>query len=237
MRQRNAEDLHMSMLLCAVPLQTVQKAHSPLRNLFFRPAAAADAEVVVPLIYSSASAAFDFLFAVPGRGSPRKFLHRAFVDGTGQFGFRNHVVGVEDGVVVAVGAAWSGASRFAFILAGVRQIVACYRGIGAVLGVVERVARTEEVIVPPAQGELYIGHLGVCPERRNGGIGAALITRLIAQHRHRTIGKAVLDVAVSNPRGQQLYERLGFAVTAERRSRLANAQGAVVDHRRMEMPI
>jgi ribosomal protein S18 acetylase RimI-like enzyme len=42
---------------------------------------------------------------------------------------------------------------------------------------------------------------------------------------------------VSNPRGQQLYERLGFAVTAERRSRLANAQGAVVDHRRMEMPI
>ena len=77
----------------------------------------------------------------------------------------------------------------------------------------------------------------MCPERRDGGIGAALITRLIAQHRHSAIGKAVLDVAVSNPRGQQLYERLGFAVTAERRSRLANAQGAVVDHRRMEMPI
>jgi ribosomal protein S18 acetylase RimI-like enzyme len=177
------------------------------------------------------------LFAVPGWASAQEFLRLAFVDGAGQFGFLNHVVGVEDGVVVAVGAAWSGASRFAFILAGARQIVACYRGIGAVLGVVERVARTEEIIVPPAQGELYIGHLGVCPERRGSGIGAALITRLIAQHRHRAIGKAVLDVAVSNPRGQQLYQRLGFAVTAERPSRLANPQGIVVDHRRMELPM
>ena len=44
----------------------------------------------------------------------------------------------------------------------------------------------------------------------------------------------VLDVAVSNPRAQALYERLGFAVTGERASSLANAQGAVPGHRRME---
>jgi ribosomal protein S18 acetylase RimI-like enzyme len=219
------EDLHMSMLLYAVPPATALKAHSPSRNS------------AVPLIYSSAPAAFDFLFAVPERGSPQKFLRRAFVEGTGQFGFRNHVVGVEDGEVVAVGAAWSGASRFTFLLAGARQIFACYRDIGAALGVIGRVARTEEVIVPPARDELYIGHLGVAPQRRGGGIGAALITRLIARHRHSSLGKAVLDVAVSNPRGQQLYERLGFVVTAERRSRRANAQAVVTTHRRMEMPI
>ena len=203
-----------------------------MKNLVFRPTEPADANAVVPLIYSSAPAAFDFLFAVPGRGDARNFLHRAFVDGAGQFGFRNHVVGVEDGVVVAVGAAWSGRSRFAFLLAGARQVFACY-GLGAALGVIRRVARTERIILPPARGELYIGHLGVSPERRGGGIGAALIAHLIAQHRH--IGKAVLDVAVSNPRAQQLYERLGFAVTAEHISRLANAQAVLVNHRRMEM--
>jgi hypothetical protein len=109
------EDLHMSMLLYAVPPATALKAHSPSRNLFFRPAAPADVNAAVPLIYSSAPAAFDFLFAVPERGSPQKFLRQAFVEGTGQFGFRNHVVGVEDGEVVAVGAAWSGASRFTFL--------------------------------------------------------------------------------------------------------------------------
>jgi ribosomal protein S18 acetylase RimI-like enzyme len=60
---------------------------------------------------------------------------------------------------------------------------------------------------------------------------------VIAQHRHSGIRAVVFDVAVSNPRAQQLYERLGFAVTAERHSRLANAQGVVVNHRRMEMPM
>jgi ribosomal protein S18 acetylase RimI-like enzyme len=95
--------------------------------------------------------------------------------------------------------------------------------------VIVRVARTEDVIVPPVRGELYIGHLGVSPERRGGGLGAALMAHVIAQHRHSGLRKVVGDVAVSNPRAQQLYERLGFAVTAERRSRLANAQGVVVN--------
>jgi ribosomal protein S18 acetylase RimI-like enzyme len=205
-------------------------------TLVFRPAEPADADAVVPLIYSSAPAVFDFLFAVRGRASPQQFLRRALVDGAGQFGFRNHVVGVEDGMVVAVGAAWRGEGPFAFTVAGARQIFKCY-GIGAAPGVILRALRTQEVIVPPARSELYIGHLGVTPERHSRGIGAALIAQLIAQNRHSGIRKVVLDVAVSNPRGQQLYERLGFSVTAERRSRLANAQGVVGNQRRMEMPM
>jgi ribosomal protein S18 acetylase RimI-like enzyme len=204
-------------------------------NLVFRPAEPADADAVVPLIYSSAPAVFDFLFALPGRASPQQFLRQAFVDGAGQFGFRNHVVGVKDGVVVAVGAAWSGASGLAFTLDAGRQIFACY-GIGAALGVILRALRIQEVIAPPARSELCIGNLGVSPERRGGGIGAALIAQLIAQYRHTGIRKVVLDVAVSNPGGQKLYERLGLVVTAEHRSRLANVHGVVVNHRRMEMP-
>ena len=110
-------------------------------------------------------------------------------------------------MVLAVGAAWSGVNRLAFILAGVRQVFACY-GIAAALGVVVRVGRTEDVIVPPTRSELFIGNLGVSPERRGGGIGAALIKQLIAQNRRSGITKAVMDVAVINPRAQQLYERL-----------------------------
>jgi len=44
-------------------------------------------------------------------------------------------------------------------------------------------------------------------------------------------------VAVTNPRGQALYERLGFVVTGERRSSLSNASATVPDHRHMERPI
>ena len=44
----------------------------------------------------------------------------------------------------------------------------------------------------------------------------------------------VLDVAMTNPDAQRLYQRLGFEVVAERRSALVNAQGRVPDHRRMQ---
>jgi ribosomal protein S18 acetylase RimI-like enzyme len=223
--------------LCPVQPTTVQREHSPFMDLVFRPAEPADADAVIPLIYSSAPALFDFLFAMPGRASPQEFLRRAFVDGAGQFGFRNHVVAVEDGAVVAVMAAgWSRANRLAFILTGARQVFACYDVVAA-LAVIVRVARTEYVIVPPARGELYIGHLGVSPKRRGGNIGAALMAHVIAQHRHSRLRKVVFDVAVSNPRAQKLYERLGFVVTAEHHSRLANAQSVVVNHRRMEKPM
>jgi ribosomal protein S18 acetylase RimI-like enzyme len=138
-------------------------------------------------------------------------------------------------VVVAVMAAgWSRASRLPFILAGVRQVFACY-GIGAALGVIVRVARIEYVIVPPARSELYVGHLGASPARRGGNIGASLMAHVIAQHRHSGLRKVVLDVAVSNPRAQKLYERMGFVVTAERHSR--KCPGVVVGHRRMEIPM
>jgi hypothetical protein len=56
---------------------------------------------------------------------------------------RDHVVGVGDGVVVAVGAAWTKASRFAFMVAGTRQIFVCYGG--AAVNVIRRVARIEDV--------------------------------------------------------------------------------------------
>jgi hypothetical protein len=141
---------------CAVQPATVQRAPAPFKNVVFRPAEPSDADAVVSLIYSSAPAVFDFLFAVPGVGDPQKFLRRAFADDTGQFGFSNHLVGVEDRVVVAVGAAWCGASRWAFTLAGARQIFACYGWTGAALAVIARAVRIEQVIVPPARGELYI---------------------------------------------------------------------------------
>ena len=69
----------------------------------FRAATADDAEAAVPLIHSSGPAAFEYVFAVPGRGDARDFLMRAFVDGAGEFGWRNHRVGELDGRVVARG--------------------------------------------------------------------------------------------------------------------------------------
>jgi ribosomal protein S18 acetylase RimI-like enzyme len=204
-----------------------------LSAIRFRAASPQDAEAAVPLIHSSGPAAFDYVFAVPGRGDAQAFLRRAFVDGAGEFGWRNHVVGELEGVVVAAGAGYGGETALAFTLAAARQILAHY-GPRHAPGVIARGLRVERVIPPPARGMHYLAHLGVAPALRGEGIGRALIGELVRRGEQAGRRRMVLDVALSNPRAQALYERLGFAVTGERASSLANAQGAVPGHRRME---
>lgn len=199
----------------------------------FRPATARDVDAAVPLIHSSGPAAFDYVFAVPGHSGAQAFLRRAFIDGAGEFGWRNHVVGELEGTVVAVGAGFGGATALAFTLAVARQILAHY-GPRHAPGVIGRGLRVERVIPPPARGMHYLAHLGVTPALRGEGIGRALIDELIRRGVLAGRRRMVLDVAMSNPRAQALYERLGFEVTGERASSLANAQGVVPGHRRME---
>lgn len=203
-------------------------------TLAFRPATPADADAAVPLIYSSGPTTFDYVFHAPARGTAVEFLRHAFLDGAGEFGFRNHVVGMRDGVVVAAGSAWSGAATLSFTVAAARQILGFY-GLVAGLGVITRGLKVESVIRPPGRDCWYVAHLGVPPELRGQGIGVRLVEHLLAQGRERKLPYAALDVAVTNPRAQQLYERIGFRVTRECESRLANAQARVADHRRMEL--
>jgi len=200
----------------------------------FRPARPSDAADAVPLIYSSGPSAFDYVFGVTGQTSALEFLRRAFLDGAGEFGYRNHVVGIADGVLVAAGAMWSGASNLAFTLAAARQILGCYGPLGGAR-TIARGLRIETVIPPPPRRCCYIAHLGVQPQARSRGIGAALVRHLVAQGRASRLQFAALDVAVTNPLAQVLYERLGFTVTRERTSRLGNAVAQVPGHRRMEL--
>lgn len=198
----------------------------------FRAATPADVESAVPLIYSSGPDAFNFVFDQPGRADALTFLRRAFLDGAGEFGYRNHVVAVQNGVVVGVGAGWGPDRNLAFTLSAARQILACYGAAGGV-AVIARGLRTESIIRPPARDRLYIAHLGVAATHQGRGTGSALIGYLIA-HRGGARKHASLDVAFSNPRGQALYERLGFRVVREWPSSLSNARGHVPGMRHME---
>lgn len=199
----------------------------------FRAAAAADVGMAVPLLHSSGPAAFEYVFAVPGRSDAQAFLRHAFVDGAGEFGWRNHVVGELEGRVVAVGAGYGADSHWAFTLAAARQILGFF-GWRHAPGVIARGLRVERVIAPPSGQMQYLAHLGVESGLRGRGIGAALIDHLAAQAGALGRLPLALDVAASNPRAQALYERCGFAVTGERPSNLADARGHVPAHRRME---
>ncbi|RDI98620.1 GNAT family N-acetyltransferase [Dyella solisilvae] len=199
----------------------------------FRPARADDADAAVPLIYSSGPVAFDYVFANPVDGDAQAFLRRCFVDGDGEFGWRNHWVGEAGKRVVAVGAGFGADSKWPFTLAAARQILGHYGAVRAA-PVIVRGLRVESLIRPPEGDMHYLAHLAVSPELRGGGIGHALINALVYAGKAAGRRRMTLDVAATNPRAQALYERMGFRVTTERRSGLHRGEFSVADHRRME---
>ena len=204
--------------------------------LTFRAASRADVADAVPLIYSSGPAAFDYVFNNGGSRDAQAFLRFAYLHGGGEFGWRAHRIAEMGGQVVAVGAAFDGRTVTRFTIAGALQIWGFYGAIRA-WGVMARGLRVEAIIRPPHAQEYYLCHLGVQEEMRGRGIGARFMGHLLEgldAKRHRC---ATLDVAVTNPRAQLLYERLGFEVEALRASKLQNRRGRVADHYRMSRPL
>lgn len=200
--------------------------------LSFRPARADDVYLAVPLIYSSGPAAFDYIFQHSKKGRSVDFLRAVFVQPDGEFSYSNHTVVEKDGRLLGIGAAFSGDKNMAFTIAAAKQIFRFYGAIEA-WPVIFKGLQAESVIQPPSSKELIIGHLGVAPEAQGQGIGTALVEYLLSLDIAK--GKTpALDVAVTNPRAEALYERLGFVVLAERQSNLKNENGAIVNHRRME---
>lgn len=203
-------------------------------EITFRPAQAEDVETAVPLIYSSGPAAFDYTFTRPNRHATH-FLHRAFVDGRGEFGWQNHRVALVDGQIVGIGATFTGHTSINFLLHATRQIVGAYGwGSGSVI---RCGLQAEKIIQPPAKEEAVLAHFGVAEAWRSRGIGAALAQHLIEVAQQQGSHRTVLDVAVTNPRAEALYARLGFVITAERPSTYTNSFGKIVAHRRMERPL
>ena len=192
--------------------------------LTFRRARPDDVDAAVPLIYSSGPDAFDYAFARPGRNSAEDFLRYAFVQGDGQFGWRQHWVGEQDGQVVAAGTVFGGEANLGYMLAATRQILG-YFGLGSV-GVIRRGLQLERIICPPPRKTLYLAHLGITPTLRGEGLGSQLIDHFLQIGRRSGLPVAALDVSAANPRAQALYERLGFTVQVERTSNLPSVAGS-----------
>lgn len=203
-------------------------------NLSLHPAQPSHVNAAVPLIYSSGPAAFDFVFRTE-KQTAHDFLRKAFLDGAGEFGFRNHTVALVDGAVVGIGAGFSGETGLRFSVAAARQILSLY-GVQA-LGIIRCGLQIEHLFPPPDKTTLYIAHLGVASAMQSQGIGALFIEHFMAQGKAKGCTLAALDVSVENPRAQALYERAGFVVMVERESHLEKEFAQVANHRRMEKQI
>ena len=66
--------------------------------------------------------------------------------------------------------------------------------------------------------ELHVNNIGVWPESRRRGVGAALLGAALEAAARRGAFEAVLEVRASNLAAQRMYERFGFAVVGVRRN-------------------
>lgn len=65
--------------------------------------------------------------------------------------------------------------------------------------------------------ELHINNIAVLPGYRRGGVGSALLTRVLDEGRRLGARRATLEVRRSNEIAQHLYDHFGFSVAGVRR--------------------
>lgn len=202
-------------------------------DLEFRPGKPADAEQAIPLIYSSGPAEFDYVLAMGDVRSP-DYLRTAFVARKNTLGCEHFTVAVADNRVAGIGACYNGSEYRRMEMHSVWPAIRFY-GLRNSIEMFRKSRHLEEVLPRPDNDTGYLTYLGVAPDLRGRGIGTALIEHLIETARKKNRRICALDVAVTNPRSQSLYERLGFKVVSETKwSRRATAE-RVEDFRRMEL--
>lgn len=205
-------------------------------DIHFRKATPEDVEAAIPLIYSSGPDAFDYIFSHKTHVNAEEFLRRTFPLERNEFAYDNHIVGVYDGKVVAIGTGYSHDDMPGFTKEAIKKIISIY-GVFKGAAVIRRGLKAENIFPPPKTEMHYIAHIGVTPELRGQGIGEQLMKYLIQEGRDLGRPIVALDVSCENPRAQVLYERLGFNVTKEFPSTYRNSTAYVPSHRRMELPL
>lgn len=202
-------------------------------NLELRRAGPGDVDEAVPLIYSAGPPGLDYIYGV-GRHRVLDFLRAAFVHGSSTMGYRSHVVALVDGSVAGIAAFYDGA-EYGRLSRNTFYPVMRFYGPLTGFGVLRRGIRVQRALVPaPGRDDVLIQHLGVSEQMRGKGIGAALLNNGYDTARRRGFRRCIGDVAVTNPRAQALYERLGCRVTDERKWPVTGPGVRLPDVRRVE---
>jgi len=84
--------------------------------------------------------------------------------------------------------------------------------------------------------EAEILTIAVVPERRQQGLGGALIQAAAAEARARGAVKLFLEVSTRNPAARGLYQQLGFAQVGRRKGYYADGSDALVLSKDLTVP-
>lgn len=198
-----------------------------------RPARPDDRGDIAALMYSAGPELYDFLYKTPAHAA-QDFINHEFRSGRGFCGYRNVTVAVVDGEVVATGCFYGGRQSGALMRGTVLNALRFFRMRDSI-PLLLRSGHVDSVMTHPARDELYLANFGVAPQMRGKGIGEAMVRHQLAAAKERGYRLFSLDVAVTNPRAEALYRRLGLQVV--RQNRFTGRRPGVTppDARKMEL--
>ncbi len=199
----------------------------------FRPAHPTDAETAARLLYSSGPQFYDYVFSTD-RAQVYTFLRHMFVAGSHMFGYQRYTVATIDEQVVAIGAFHAGTQMPGVDSIMAWQAIRCF-GIAALPGIALRGLKLRPYASHADSTTEIFASVAVVEAWQGQGIGTALLQRQIEVARQKGRKRCRLNVAISNPGAQRLYERLGFQVVEERRVRGIGSVMELPDLRYMEL--
>jgi ribosomal protein S18 acetylase RimI-like enzyme len=176
-----------------------------------RPAQSGDAAIAAELILASAPNSLNTLLDLPTENAIVEFLIQAFSSPLGQFGYGNHWVVEETGtaIPIALGCCWTSAMGGDFhraTLLGMQH----YFGTAKSLQIVQRSSLLTEIVTPPTDDELCIGHLGVIPQQQRQGAATLLVEHFVRLAKQWGKNHISLDVEESNQNAIAFYLSQGF---------------------------
>lgn len=157
-------------------------------------------------------AAGDLLISIFGNGDEQKtreFLHHAWQQGKGQYGFEQHYVIEAQDSVKGMVTVWHNQLDVDFDRFTIATITKFF-GLDEALEIVKRSQLYCAALTPPGDNEIALGHLAVCPSARGAGLAKALIDYCAMLAESLGKDRLVLDVTENNIGATNFYNANGF---------------------------
>ncbi|WP_050040560.1 GNAT family N-acetyltransferase [uncultured Acinetobacter sp.] len=198
--------------------------------MYIRKAEKKDVYDCVPLIYSAGVPLFDYIYRHE-QITAEHFIHKEFLSEYGYTSYNLHWVVEHQGKVIAVVACYATKDLSRMDNGTIKNILKMYKF--RFPRVLMRALNSSSVVTKPSETSLHVANFGVHPNYRSQGIGTQLLQHLKMHAIEQGYSGLSLDVSKANPKGQSLYERIGFKVVEETAFKDENTQ-RIPNGRRME---
>lgn len=157
------------------------------------------------LIYSSGESNLDFLFT----NQAQAYLNFALDGAEGQFGFTNQQIIRLGTDIVACGSCWTNDIPQHYHDATLKSLISFF-GTEKTVSILQKSAVLAELLLPPQDDELGIGHFAVSAKYRKQGFGKAMLDYYVDRAKQFDKAFLVLDVTSNNRSALNFYFSYGF---------------------------